>query len=39
MLTDEELARLDALPPDERAAELEAIEQRLRASLDDAEQA
>jgi hypothetical protein len=34
-LTEEELARLDQLPPDERAAELEAIELRLRGWLDE----
>lgn len=36
---DEELERIAQLPLDERAAELEVIEQRLRASLDDASKA
>lgn len=35
LVTDEEMARIEELPLEERAAALESIERRLRASLDD----
>jgi hypothetical protein len=35
LLTSEELAELEDLAPEQRAAALEALEQRLRAALDD----
>ncbi len=38
-LSEQELERLDSLPPEERAAELESIEQRLRASLEETAEA
>lgn len=38
-VTDTELERLEAAPPEERIASLEELERRLRTALDDAEPA